>query len=150
MSTPSLAEPATISPTSLICPQYKSLIHLSNIAMHFHNSHPLYHHCISSTFQPITHIHPFHELISDGTWRIGNFSASFSCIPHQALLDHHHTCITRKSGMPLETFQQATHQNTTILQILGPTSINTNTTTHYTPARIIQKYRIYTNSVRLI
>ena len=40
--------------------------------------------------------------------------------------------------MPLETFQQATHQNTTIPQILGPTSISTNTTTHYTPARVIQ------------
>ena len=40
--------------------------------------------------------------------------------------------------MPLETFQQATDQNTTIPQILGPTSISTNTTTHYTPARIIQ------------
>ena len=40
--------------------------------------------------------------------------------------------------MPLETFQQATDQNTTIPQILGPTSISTNKTTHYTPARIIQ------------
>ena len=44
MSTPSLAEQAAILITQLIYPQYKSLIHLSNIAMHFHNSHPLYHH----------------------------------------------------------------------------------------------------------
>ena len=58
MSTPSLAEQASILTTQLIYPQYKSLIHLSNIAMHFHNSHPLYHHWISSTFQPFTHIHP--------------------------------------------------------------------------------------------
>ena len=38
----------------------------------------------------------------------------------------------------LKLFQQATDQNTTIPQILGPTSISTNTTTHYTPTRIIQ------------
>ena len=137
MSTPSLARPAAILTIPLIYPQYNSLIRLSNIAMHFHISHPLYHHWISSTFQPITHIHPFHELISDGTRRIGNFSTSFTSIPQQALLDHHCTCITWKFGMPLETFQQATHQNT-IPQILGPTSISTNTTTHFTPARIIQ------------
>ena len=122
----------------LICPQYKSLIHLSNITMHFHNSHPLYHHLISSTFQPITYIHPFHKFISDRTWRIHNFSTSFTSIPHQALLDHHCTRITWKVGMPLENFQQATHQNTTIPQILEPIPISTNTTTHYTPARIIQ------------
>ena len=88
--------------------------------------------------QPITYIHPFLKLISDGTQRIGNFSTSFTSIPHQALLDHHCTCITWKFGMPLETFQQTTYQNTTIPQILGPTSISTNTTTHYTPTRIIQ------------
>ena len=40
--------------------------------------------------------------------------------------------------MPLETFQQATDQNTTIPQVTGPTSISTNTTTHHPPARIIQ------------
>ena len=40
--------------------------------------------------------------------------------------------------MILETFQQATDQNTTIPQVIGPTSISTNTTTHYTPTRIIQ------------
>ena len=43
-STPSLAKQATILITQLIYPQYKSLIHLSNIAVHSHNSHPLYHH----------------------------------------------------------------------------------------------------------
>ena len=53
-------------------------------------------------------------------------------------MDHCCTCITRKFGAPLETFQQTTYQNTTISQILGPTPISTNTTTHYTPARIIQ------------
>ena len=52
-------------------------------------------------------------------------------------MDHHCAHISRKFGVPLETFQQATHQKTTIPQILGPTSIGTNTTTHYTPARII-------------
>ena len=44
MSTPSSAEQAAISITQLIYPQFKSLIHLSNITMCFHNSHPLYHH----------------------------------------------------------------------------------------------------------
>ena len=34
------AEPATILTIPLIYPQYNSLIDLSNIAMHFHNSHP--------------------------------------------------------------------------------------------------------------
>ena len=43
-STPSLAKQAAILTTQLIYPQYKSLIHLSNITMHFHISHPLYHH----------------------------------------------------------------------------------------------------------
>ena len=43
-STPSSAKQAAILITQLIYPQYKSLIHLSNIAMHFHNSHLLYHH----------------------------------------------------------------------------------------------------------
>ena len=32
--------PATILTIPLIYPQYNLLIHLSNIAMHFHNSHP--------------------------------------------------------------------------------------------------------------
>ena len=36
-------------------------------------------------------------------------------------MDHHCTCITRKFGVPLETFQQATYQDTTISPILGPT-----------------------------
>ena len=113
-------------------------MHLSNITLHFTLFIPLYHQCLSSTLQPSTHIHPYHELISDGARRISNLSTSFTSIPHQALLDHHCTHITWKFGMPLETLQQATHQNTTIPQILGPTSISTNTTTHYTPARIIQ------------
>ena len=39
MSTPSSAEPAAILTIPLIYLQYNSLIHLSNIAMHFHNSH---------------------------------------------------------------------------------------------------------------
>ena len=39
-STPSLAEPATILTTQLICLQYNLLIHLSNITMHFHTLHP--------------------------------------------------------------------------------------------------------------
>ena len=136
-STPSLAKQATILITHLIYPQYKSLIHLSNITMHFHNTHPLYHHWISSPFQPITYIHPFFELISDGTWRISNLSTSFTSIPHQALLDHHCARITWKFGMTLETFQWATDQYTTIPQVIGPTSISTNTTTHHTPTRII-------------
>ena len=86
---------------------------------------------------PITHIHPSHEFISDGTQRIGNFSTSFTSIPNREFLDHHCTCITRKFGAPLETFQQAPYQNTTISLILGPTPISTSTATYYTPARII-------------
>ena len=50
-------------------------------------------------------------------------------------MDHYCTRITRKFGVPLETFQQATYQNTTISQILGSTPISTNTATYYTPAR---------------
>ena len=138
MLTPSSAEQAAILTTQLIYPQYRSLVHLINIAMHFHNSHLLYHHWISSPFQPITYIHPFFELISDGTQRISNLSTSFTSIPHQALMDHHCTHITWKFGMSLETFQQATDQHTTIPQVIGPTSISTNTTTHYIPTRIIQ------------
>ena len=53
-------------------------------------------------------------------------------------MDHHCTRITWKFGMSLETFQWATDQHTTIPQVIGPTSISTNTTTHYTPTRIIQ------------
>ena len=113
-------------------------MHLSNITLHFTLSIPLYHQCLSSTLQLSTHIHPYYELISDGAGRISNLSTSFTSIPHQALLDHHCTRITWKFGKPLETLQQVTHQNTTIPQILRPTSISTNTTTHYTPARIIQ------------
>ena len=48
--------------------------------------------------------------------------------------------------MPLETFQQATHQNTTIPQILRSTPISINTTTHYTLARIVQHTGIYKSS----
>ena len=44
MSTPSLPEQAAILITQLIYPQYKSLIHLGNIAMRFQNFHLLYHH----------------------------------------------------------------------------------------------------------
>ena len=44
MSTPSSAGQATVLTTQLIYPQYKSLIHLSNIAIRFHISHPLYLH----------------------------------------------------------------------------------------------------------
>ena len=98
--------------TQLICLQYNLPIHLSNITMHFHTLHPTYHQWLSSTLQHITHIHPYHELSSDRTQQISNFSTSFTGIPNQAFLDHHCTCITRKFGMPLETFQQATHQNT--------------------------------------
>ena len=114
------------------------LMHLSNMTSHFSLFILLYHQCLSSTLQLSTHIHPYHKLISDRARRISNLSASFISIPHQALLDHHCTCVTWKFGMPLETLQQATHQNTTFPQILGPTSISTNTTIHYTPARIIQ------------
>ena len=138
MSTLNLAELATILTTQPIFPQYNLLMHLSNITLHFTLPIPLYHQCLSSTFQLSTHIHPYYKLISGRAGRISNLSTSFTSIPHQALLDHHCTCITWKFGMPLETLQQATHQNTTIPQVLGPTSINTNTTTHYTPARIIQ------------
>ena len=53
-------------------------------------------------------------------------------------MDHHSTCITWKFGMTLETFQRATIQNTTIPQVIGPTSFSTNTTTHYTTIGIIQ------------
>ena len=138
MLTLNLAELAAILTTQPICPQYNLLIHLSNITLHFTLFIPLYHQCLSSTLQLSTHIHSYHELISDGARRISNLSASFTSIPHQALLDHHCTGITWKFGTPLETLQQATHQNTTIPQILGPTSISTNTTIHYTPARIIK------------
>ena len=138
MLTLSSAELAAILTTQPICPQYNLLMHLSNIILHFILFIPLYHQCLSSTLQPSTHIHPYHELISDRARRISNLSASFTSIPHQALLDHHCTRITWKFGMPLETLQQATHQNTTIPQILGTTSISTNTTTYYTLARIIQ------------
>ena len=51
---------------------------------------------------------------------------------------HHRAHITWKFGMLLETFQQATDQHTTIPQVIGPTSISTDTTTHYTPTIIIQ------------
>ena len=100
--------------------------------MHFYISQRLYNHWISSTFQPITYIHSWLKLISDRTQRISNFSTSFTSIPYQALLDHHCTHITRKLGLPLKTFQQATYQNTTIPQVIRPTSISTNTTIHYT------------------
>ena len=113
-------------------------MHLSNITFHFTLSIPLYHQCLSSPLQLSTYIHPYYELISDGAGGISNLSTSFTSIPHQALLYHHCAHITWKFRMPLETLQQATHQNTTIPQILGPTSISTNTTTHYTPARIIK------------
>ena len=53
-------------------------------------------------------------------------------------MDHHSACLTWKFGMTLETFQWATNQHTTIPQVIGPTSFSTNTTTHYTPIRIIQ------------
>ena len=138
MSTPNSAELAAILTIQPIYPQYNLLMHLSNITLHFTLSIPLYHQCLSSTLQLSTHIHPYYELISDEAGRISNLSTSFTSIPHQALVDGHCTCITWKFGMPLETLQQATHQNTTIPQVLGPTSISTNTTTHYTPARIIQ------------
>ena len=117
-------------------PQYNLLIHLCNITLHFTLFIPLYHQWLSSALQPSTHIHPYHKLISDGAWRIGNFSTSFSSIPHQAFLDHHCPCITRKFGAPLEAFQQATHQNATISQILGTIPISTYTATYYTPVRI--------------
>ena len=54
MLTPSSDEPAAILTVPLIYPQYNLLIHLSNIAMHFHNSHLTV--SSLSTFQPITHI----------------------------------------------------------------------------------------------
>ena len=48
--TPSSAEPATILTTQLIYPQYNSLIHLNNTAMHFHTHSS---HCIINTY----HLH---------------------------------------------------------------------------------------------
>ena len=138
MLTLNSAELAAILTIQPICPQYNLLMHLSDITLHFTLFIRLHHQCFSSTLQLSTHIHPYHELISDGASRISNLSTSFTSIPHQALLDHHCVHITCKFGMPLEALQQATHQNTTIPQILGPTSISTNTATHYTPVRIIQ------------
>ena len=66
------------------------------------------------------------------------FSTSPTGIPNQTLLDHYHTCITRKFGMPLETLHQATCQNTTISQVSGPTSICSNAVVIHTSTRIIQ------------
>ena len=71
-------------------------------------------------------------------WRIGHFSTSPTGLPNQTLLDHYHTCITRKFGAPLETLHQTTYQNTTISQVSGPTPISTNTVAIHTSARIIQ------------
>ena len=94
MLTPNLAELAAILTTQPICPQYNLLMHLSNITLHFTLFIPLYHQCLSSTLQPSTHIHPYHELISDRARRISNLSTSFTSIPHQALLDHHCTHVS--------------------------------------------------------
>ena len=74
----------------------------------------------------------------DGTRRVGNFSTSFTGIPHQTLLDYYCTCITRKLGMPLETLQQTTCQNTTTTQIFRSASISPNPTIVNTSTRIIQ------------
>ena len=77
--------------------------------------------CFCCTSYPcinlVSHLHyslvltftPCYEHIPDGTRRIGDFSTSFTSIPHQALLDRHCTHITWKSGMPLEALQEATH-----------------------------------------
>ena len=65
--------------------------------------------CFSSTLQLSTYFHPCYGHIPDGTRRISDFSTSFTSIPHQALLDHHCTHITWKSGMALEALQEATH-----------------------------------------
>ena len=107
MSTPSSAKPAAILTIPLIYPQYNSLIHLSNIAMHFHNSHPTVS-SLNIIYIPAYYSHsPLpHELISDGTRRVSNFSTSFTSIPNQALLDHHCTHITRKFGAHWKLFSR--------------------------------------------
>ena len=46
--------------------------------------------------------------------------------------------IAGKFGMPLETLQQTTYQNTTISQIPGSTSIHPNTAVIHTSTRIVQ------------
>ena len=70
---------------------------------------PLHQPCFSSTLQLSTYFHPHYEHIPDGTRRISDLSTSPTGIPHQALLDHHCTHITWKSGMTLEALQEATH-----------------------------------------
>ena len=59
---------------------------------------------MSSALQLSTYTHPHHELISDRPWRIGHFSTSVASIPNQTLLDHYHTCITRKFGCHCKLF----------------------------------------------
>ena len=56
----------------------------------------------------------------------------------QTLLDYYSTHIAGKFGMPLETLQQTTYQNTTISQISGSTSICPNTAIINTSTRIVQ------------
>ena len=116
-------------------------MHLSNITLLCVLT-TLSYHCIINAY----HLHYSLVLIFTPTMnssqmearRISNLSASFTSIPHQALLDHHCACITWKFGMSLETFQWPTDQHTTTPQVIGPISISTNTTSHYTPTRIIQ------------
>ena len=69
--------------------------------MQLHILHPTISSLIITILQPSTYTHPYHELISDGTWRIGHFSTSPTGIPNQTLLDYYHTCIAQKFGMPL-------------------------------------------------
>ena len=118
--TPSSAEPATILTTQLICPQYNLQIHPKLYYYVFSHSSS---HCIISDY----HLHyslvltltPTRNSSQTELGELVNFPTSFTSIPNQAFLDHHCTHITRKLGVPLETFHQATYQNATISQILG-------------------------------
>ena len=74
---------------------------------------------------------------------INQVLTSYRITPNQATAEYPFFLVYGRD--PTGNFQQATHQNTPIPQILGPTSISTNTTTHYTPARIIQ----YTGHIQI-
>ena len=93
---------------------------------------------MSSTLQHSPYNNTYHKFISDRPWRIVHLSTSPTGIPNPPFLDHHCTHMTGKFGMPLETLQPTTHQNTTISQISGSTPICPNPAVIHTSPRVIQ------------
>ena len=138
MSTLNLAELATILTTQPIFPQYNLLMHLSNITLHFTLPIPLYHQCLSSTFQLSTHIHPTTNSSQAELGESVIFQPVLQAYPtrHSWIITVHVSLGNLECHWKL--FNRQLTRTQQFLRSLDQHPSTPTQTTHYTPARIIQ------------